>query len=1081
MKGPVSLGRVYLLIALAGLLFLGLIAYGFYSGERLQDLNSPLLAAIKEIQLETGAAKYGIREIIKGNADLNPEPVWAYVDEAIWYLQILLNEHFNSFADSLVHGETDVKNHIENLKFKLESIKNLALSRQNLNKTAVFIDHSLLQYDQMFAEFTSELDHLEITIRDILAKDRLFFRLSHVFLVLLSVAVAAVVGFTIRRYEHYRASSYDALNTTNKRLKHQIEERERAEKALRESENLFRTVFDTSPDSIILSRLKDNTIVAVNNGFIELTGFSKEEVLGKTALDLSLWEDIEKRERFISVLESSRSVRNFESRFRMKNGHLQTALLSVNIVDIGEVSHFITVARNISDLKEAQDALRASEEKFRGLFEHAVDFIHLLDVEGRILLSNPAAIRGLGYPLAQLQNRPLADLVDPAAKSYFVDMMTHLVEEGHFRTECNLITGDGRTVTVDCSAAPVRNDAGKIDFIVLFQEDISDRKAYEKKLMAVYECLQIANRNNDLKTLLTEFIAATRRMTGCGAAAVRIVGENSSSPYAEADGFSVEPCRLEHLPASEKDQGLCVRVVKNETAADLPFLTPNGSFFTNRASPQAPGLCARKNCLLAGYRSLALIPIRLGAQNLGLVYIADKRENMLPAETIDILETATMQLGMAVKRLRAEEGLQTAYQVLEERVMERTLELLQANAKLAAQVEERRRTEESLRKSHKMLQTVIDGIKDSLILVDQDMHIRMANRVASEYYGLGSPQQAIGRVCYQASGHVGPCEGCEIPQAVLRGEPIAFERKGLMHPDRLEAVSIYPVSDTNSPIGGAIVKIADITEEKRLERQLVQSEKMASLGILVSSIAHEINNPNNFVSFNIPIMRDYLEALVGIADEYAQTHADVELFHMSYDEFRRDVFKLVDNIEHGSRRISSFVANLREFSQDNGSRRKEWLDLTSITEKVLTICRSQIKKRVKTFDENIPEGLPPIYADAYSIEQVLLNLILNAVQAADKKDSRVALTATGGTSWQDHTIITVSDNGCGMDQKTMQKIFDPFFTTKSTADGTGLGLYVCHNLVQGLGGRIEVESEPGKGSTFTITIPDKDRRRVPRN
>ena len=194
------------------------------------------------------------------------------------------------------------------------------------------------------------------------------------------------------------------------------------------------------------------------------------------------------------------------------------------------------------------------------------------------------------------------------------------------------------------------------------------------------------------------------------------------------------------------------------------------------------------------------------------------------------------------------------------------------------------------------------------------------------------------------------------------------------------------------------------------------------------------------------------------------------------DEFRDDVFKLVDNIEHGASRISNFVSNLREFSQGNGNREKVWLELPAVIDKVLSICRSQIKKRVRNFGVDIPNGQPRIYADEYSMEQVLLNLIVNAVQAADKVDSTVRVSASTGDTWRDTTIIAVSDNGVGIDEKKLGKIFNPFYTTKSASEGTGLGLYVCHNLVQRLGGRIEAASQKGQGSTFTIFLPDKERR-----
>ena len=143
---------------------------------------------------------------------------------------------------------------------------------------------------------------------------------------------------------------------------------------------------------------------------------------------------------------------------------------------------------------------------------------------------------------------------------------------------------------------------------------------------------------------------------------------------------------------------------------------------------------------------------------------------------------------------------------------------------------------------------------------------------------------------------------------------------------------------------------------------------------------------------------------------------------------------------------------------------------------MVSICRAKIKEVFKSFIRTIPEDLPQIYTDPYAVEQVLINLVVNAAQAADKKDSWLKISASNGGTWEQHLLIEVSDNGEGMDEITMHHIFDPFFTTKSPVEGTGLGLYVCHNLIQGLGGRIEVDSEISRGSTFRVILPDKERR-----
>ena len=269
--------------------------------------------------------------------------------------------------------------------------------------------------------------------------------------------------------------------------------------------------------------------------------------------------------------------------------------------------------------------------------------------------------------------------------------------------------------------------------------------------------------------------------------------------------------------------------------------------------------------------------------------------------------------------------------------------------------------------------------------------------------------------------------------------------------------------------------LIDITEKRFFERQFIQKEKMASLGVLVSSIAHEINNPNNFVSFNIPILRDYIEEMIPIMDAYAVAHPEFELCNLTYPEFRQDIFKLIVNIENGSGRISAFVSNLRNFSQTEPQTSLIWIELMNVIENVQSICHSKIKRSVKSFVKNIPENLPKIYTEPYALEQILLNLLLNAAQAADKQDSWIKLDVAVSNGEREHIRIEVSDNGRGIGKEAQLKIFDPFYTTKSQVEGTGLGLYVCHTLVERLKGRIEVESEPGNGSVFRLILPVKSQ------
>ena len=261
------------------------------------------------------------------------------------------------------------------------------------------------------------------------------------------------------------------------------------------------------------------------------------------------------------------------------------------------------------------------------------------------------------------------------------------------------------------------------------------------------------------------------------------------------------------------------------------------------------------------------------------------------------------------------------------------------------------------------------------------------------------------------------------------------------------------------------------TNANVVKKELIQSEKLPPLGLLISTIAHEIKNLNNCTTFNAPILKKYLERLTPILNEYARNHQNLDLFGMTYPEFRKDIFNLVNNIDTVSSRINDIMSDLMEFVKNGYKGELCWVELHQVVEKGIAVCRRQISKRVKFFDVNISENLPQVYTDPKALEQILVNILINAVHASDKKNSRVKLSVKQGKGiWLDHLIIEVNDNGCGMDNALREKIFDPFFTTKAPGEGIGLGLFVSKSLVEVLGARIEVESALGKGSSFRIIL-----------
>jgi signal transduction histidine kinase len=257
---------------------------------------------------------------------------------------------------------------------------------------------------------------------------------------------------------------------------------------------------------------------------------------------------------------------------------------------------------------------------------------------------------------------------------------------------------------------------------------------------------------------------------------------------------------------------------------------------------------------------------------------------------------------------------------------------------------------------------------------------------------------------------------------------------------------------------------------KLTEKDLTNTQKAASLGIFVSGIAHELGNLNNSITFNIPILRDYIKELIHLIDFHVKNHNELKVFGMSFPAFRRDIFRILDTIEHASGRITETGSGLKEYVKVASAEKQRWVDVGRVINKAVALYRGQIRKKVISFEMNIAEDLPPIFTDPGALEQVIVNLLINATQAVDGGDSCVVLTAKHVNTRQYRLSIEVSDNGCGMDEKTREKIFEPFFTTKVRENGSGLGLFVSKNLIEEMGGRIEVESKLGVGSTFRIVL-----------
>ena len=274
----------------------------------------------------------------------------------------------------------------------------------------------------------------------------------------------------------------------------------------------------------------------------------------------------------------------------------------------------------------------------------------------------------------------------------------------------------------------------------------------------------------------------------------------------------------------------------------------------------------------------------------------------------------------------------------------------------------------------------------------------------------------------------------------------------------------------------------EMDERRLLENQLVQSEKLASLGQLAAGVAHEVNNPIGFVSSNLGALDDYFGRLQNMLKAYADAEdtlipkgLGVELAKLrteiELDYLLEDIPALIRESKDGISRVARIVKDLKDFSRVDASQDWQLADLQQGIESTLNIVASELKHKADLVKDYQP--LPQVECLPSQINQVVMNLLVNATQAMGAERGRITLRTGANDEW---VWIEVADNGCGIPAESLQKIFDPFYTTKPVGQGTGLGLSLSYGIIKRHGGEIHVASEVGVGTTFRVELPIRQAR-----
>lgn len=379
-------------------------------------------------------------------------------------------------------------------------------------------------------------------------------------------------------------------------------------------------------------------------------------------------------------------------------------------------------------------------------------------------------------------------------------------------------------------------------------------------------------------------------------------------------------------------------------------------------------------------------------------------------------------------------------------------------------------------------QKIMDSVGDMIILTDHEGKIKRVNRAVTEY--TNSTYQEIIGIDWE-----------ELIDR-LRTETKTFYAGSveLYQPESQKwlLLNSYPFEDTELNFSGIVITLHDSTEMKKItaelenvnreleaayselkatQSQMVHGEKMASIGQLAAGVAHEINNPMGFITSNLRTLSKYVNKLTEFIQAQDQALGESQgngisglRKQLKIDYIAEDIGQLISESLEGADRVRKIVQNLKSFSRVDNSEFQE-ADINECIESTLNIVWNELKYKATVEKEY--GDIPRTKCYPQELNQVFVNLLVNAAHAIEKQGTIRIRTWNGNSS----VNVSISDTGCGIPKEIVNRIFEPFFTTKEVGKGTGLGLSISYDIVKKHNGAISVESDTGRGTTFTVQIP----------
>ena len=386
-----------------------------------------------------------------------------------------------------------------------------------------------------------------------------------------------------------------------------------------------------------------------------------------------------------------------------------------------------------------------------------------------------------------------------------------------------------------------------------------------------------------------------------------------------------------------------------------------------------------------------------------------------------------------------------------------------------------------LRESENRYRSLVESAPDAIFTLTSEGQIESMNSTTARLLNPAGEEPAPATL-----EGLFPLDASEILRPALAriwagGDPVGSleSHRRVGGEDRWFAISLTPVRHEGTLLH--VLGIArDITDRVLAERraqdqqqQLIQAHKLMALGTLVSGVAHEINNPNNVIMLNTPLIRRTFDRLVPLIEARTREHPD----EGPDPELVAPLPEMLRGIEDASRRIQKIVESLKDFARPNPNRQNEPIDLKSVIEAAVQLLDHPLHQATHHFQWNCPDSLPRLTGNKQRLEQVFINLLQNACQALPDPERKITLTVETPAGPHQPIRVLIQDEGIGIPPENLPLLTTPFFTTQRALGGTGLGLSISLGILKEHGGDLAFESQPGVGTTVIVTLPiDRDSR-----